>query len=229
MKEEAEKMSEQQARQIASKVKKEEDFFIAIYAEPETASSSSATQSEPLMLAQILSGHPSRGTISIDTQVELGPGAGQPQGTMKTYAQFFQIDPAFVSRGKQDGEEVKAEVKLLSPSAIEIPGPDPSVWVTPRFLFLSLPASNESMPKLEEVTGSKGKGGKHQVMALPNLFVAASERGWIAGKGQKVGGGKEKGKHVLGLQRDGSSIVTCTVPLSKAVLSLRASRDPATK
>ncbi|SPO27117.1 uncharacterized protein UTRI_10578_B [Ustilago trichophora] len=225
----AEQMSELQARQIASKVKKEEDFFIAIYAQP--ASNSAAAQPEPLMLAQILSGHPSRGTLSVDTQVELGPGPGQPQGTMKTYAQFYQIDPSFVSKSKQGGGEVKAEVKLISPSAIEIPGPDPSVWVTPRFLFLSLPASNEDLPKMDQVHQVK-KGGKHQVMALPNLFIAASERGWIAGKGQKSPltqaqvshqkGEGDKVSPVLGLQKDGSSIVTCTVPLAKATLSLRA-------
>ncbi|EST04732.1 hypothetical protein PSEUBRA_006015 [Kalmanozyma brasiliensis GHG001] len=222
---EAEKMSEQQARQIASKVKKEEDFFIAVFAEP-----ASDVRSEPLMLAQILSGHPSRGTLSIDTQVELGPGPGQPQGTMKTYAQFYQIDPAFASKGN----EVTAELKLLSPSAIEIPGPDPSVWVTPRFLFLSLPVSNEQLPKVHEV-----KKGKHQVMALPNLFIAASERGWIAGKGQRSPLTDEQISHqkgegesvspVLGLQKDGSSIVTCTVPLAKATLSLRASSSSESK
>lgn len=229
---EAESMSEQQARQIASKVKKEEDFFIAIYAEPATGSNADA-KPEPLMLAQILSGHPSRGTLSIDTEVELGPGPGQPQGTMKTYAQFFQIDPAFLSKNKQGGEEVKAEVKLISPSAIEIPGPDPSVWVTPRFLFLSLPASNEDLPKANQAgVGKKEAGGKHQVMALPNLFVAASERGWIAGKGQRSPltdaqvasqkGEGDKVSPVLRLQKDGSSIITCTVPLAKATLSLRA-------
>ncbi|SOV05990.1 uncharacterized protein UDID_03496 [Ustilago sp. UG-2017a] len=232
---EAEKMSEQQARQIASKVKKEEDFFLAIYAEPASGSSADA-KPEPLMLSQILSGHPSRGTLSIDTEVELGPGPGQPQGTMKTYAQFYQIDPAFLLKHKKGGEEVKAEVKLISPSAIEIPGPDPSVWVTPRFLFLSLPASNEDLPKADQANNGAGKkqggGGKHQVMALPNLFIAASERGWIAGKGQKsplTQGQKANQKReggnaspVLGLQKDGSSIITCTVPLAKATLSLRA-------
>lgn len=224
---EAKQMSEQQARQIASKVKKGEDFFIAVYADK-----SSEAPSEPLLLAQILSGHPSRGTLSIDTQVELGPGPGQPQGTMKTYAQFYQIDPAFVSRSKRQGDEVKADVKLISPSAIEIPGADPSVWLTPRFLFLSLPASNEDLPKADQVQQIK-QGGKHKVMALPNLFIAASERGWIAGKGQKSPlteaqishqkGEGDKVSPVLGLQKDGSSITTCTVPLAKATLSLRAS------
>ncbi|TKY86139.1 hypothetical protein EX895_004964 [Sporisorium graminicola] len=227
---EAEKMSEQQARQIASKVKKEEDFFIAVYAEP-ASEGPAAAQPQPLLLAQILSGHPSRGTLSIDTQVELGPGPGQPQGTMKTYAQFYQIDPAFASRSKPHGDEDKAEIKLVRPSAIEIPGADPSVWLTPRFLFLSLPASNEDLPKSDQVHHGK-QGGKHQVMALPNLFIAASERGWIAGRGQKAPltqaqishqkGEGDKVTPLLGLQKDGSSITTCTVPLAKAMLSLRA-------
>lgn len=232
---EAEQMSELQARQIASKVKKEEDFFIAVYAEPAASGAAPNPEPEPLMLAQILSGHPSRGTLSIDTQIELGPGAGQPQGTMKTYAQFYQIDPAFASRSSAQGDRVKAEVKLISPSSIEIPGPDPSVWLTPRFLFLSLPASNEDLPKVHEVK----QGGKHQVMALPNLFVAASERGWIAGKGHKspltdkqISHQKEQGERVspaLGLQKDGSSIITCTVPLTKATLSLRAGAEAKSK
>lgn len=222
----ADKMSQQQARQIASKVKKEEDFFIAIYSEP--GSNDGSAQPEPLLLAQILSGHPSRGTLSIDTQIELGPGPGQPQGTMKTYAQFYQVDPAFVLRSNKHAEQVKAEVKLLNPTSIEIPGPDPSVWLTPRFLFLSLPAWNEDLRKAREVK----QGGKHQVMALPNLFIAASERGWIAGKGQKSSLMQAHISHqkrqadtvspVLGLQKDGSSITTCTVPLAKATMSLRA-------
>ncbi|CBQ72650.1 conserved hypothetical protein [Sporisorium reilianum SRZ2] len=230
----AEKMSEQQARQIASKVKKEEDFFIAVYAEPATGAAMAEAQPEPLLLAQILSGHPSRGTLSVETQVELGPGPGQPQGTMKTYAQFYQIDPAFVSRSQTQGDQVKAEIKLISPSAIEIPGADPSVWLTPRFLFLSLPASNEDRPKADQVQPAK-QGGKHKVMALPNLFVAASERGWIAGKGQKSplteaqishqGREGDKVSPVLGLQKDGSSITTCTVPLATATLSLRAAAE----
>lgn len=239
---EAEKMSEQQARQIASKVKKEEDFFIAVYAEPALNASSDA-QPESLLLAQILSGHPSRGTLSIDTQVELGPGPGRPQGTMKTYAQFYQIDPAFVSRSKTHGDQVKADIKLISPSAIEIPGADPSVWLTPRFLFLSSPASNEDLAKADQEQHTK-QGGQHQVMALPNLFIAASERGWIAGKGSKSpppltqaqissqrgeGEGGKVRSPVLGLQKDGSSIVTCTVPLAKATLSLRASSSTGSK
>ena len=221
----AEQMSKQQARQIASKVKKEEDFFIAVYAE----AAPDAGQ-EPLLVAQILSGHPSRGTLSIDTQVELGPGPGQPQGTMKTYAQFYQIDPAFVSQSKTQADDIRAEIKLISPSAIDIPGADPTVWRTPRFLFLSLPASNQDRPKTDHVQTKQGK--KHQVMALPNLFVAASERGWIAGKGHKAPLSDaqtsqqeregDKASPVLGLRKDGSSITTCTVPLARAMLSLRA-------
>ncbi|GAK65370.1 uncharacterized protein PAN0_008c3587 [Moesziomyces antarcticus] len=213
--EQAQSMSEQQARQIAARVKKEEDFFIAVYADK-------TGTDQPLLLAQILSGHPSRGTLSVDTQVELGPGPGQPQGTMKTYAQFYQIDPALVSTSAPTGDEVSAQVKLLSPSAIEIPGPDPSVWVTPRFLFLSLPVSNEQRPKPDQPKPAQGKV-KHQVMALPNLFVAASERGWIAGKGQTATDSRQT--PLLGLNRDASSIVTCTVPLAKATLSLRASNN----
>ena len=231
---EAEDMSEHQARQIAAKVKKEEDFFIAIYAEPADRSSSCAgaqRESEPLLLAQILSGHPSRGTLSIDTQLELGPGAGEPQGTMKTYAQFLQIDPASVSRAHKDGEQVKAELKLVSPSAIEIPGRQPSVWLTPRFLFLTLPAAEQQELPSRHEAKQVNKGGKHQVMALPNLFIAASERGWIAGKGQPMSAwpeaqsGSARMSQGLRLRRDGTSIVTCTVPLSKATLSLRASSD----
>lgn len=213
--EQAQSMSEQQARQIAARVKKEEDFFIAVYADK-------TGTDQPLLLAQILSGHPSRGTLSVDTQVELGPGPGHPQGTMKTYAQFYQIDPALVSTSAPTGDEVSAQVKLLSPSAIEIPGPDPSVWVTPRFLFLSLPASNDQRPKPDQPKPAQEKV-KHQVMALPNLFVAASERGWIAGKGQTATDSRQT--PLLGLNRDASSIVTCTVPLAKATLSLRASNN----
>lgn len=65
--------------------------------------------------------------------------------------------------------------------------------------------------KKVEVEGEGKK--KKQVMALPNLFVAASEEGWIARNGNsKVGEG------VSGLK---SKSQTCKVPLASALLSLR--------
>ena len=169
-------------------MRKDAEFYAAIY--------SDASGGEPLLLAQILSGAPSRGTISLDTDAELGTGPSREQAATSpsTYVQFLERETA------------------SEPSAIEIPGPDPTAWATPRFMFLALSPQSERQFSLE-------KSGKHQVMALPNLFLAASERGWLAGKGNSATKSDKPNQNVL--NTDGSSIVSCTVPLARAVLSLR--------
>ncbi|KAK0520441.1 hypothetical protein OC834_007035, partial [Tilletia horrida] len=96
-----------------------------------------------------------------------------------------------------------ASASLLTP--LSIPGPDPSLWAMPRFLFLTLPhawaehasavmaaasrarearearmmQAHAHAGEREGPEGEQKKGGKARVMALPNLFVAASERGWV--------------------------------------------------
>lgn len=97
---------------------------------------------------------------------------------------------------------------------LDIPGPDPSVWATPRFLFLSTEDSSSSTPSSNS-TSTDTKTKKKQVMALPNMFVAASEKGWIARNNHspKHGDGGDGG-----LRNKSQS---CNVPIASALLSLR--------
>ncbi|PWY99101.1 LOW QUALITY PROTEIN: hypothetical protein BCV70DRAFT_212470 [Testicularia cyperi] len=211
-----EEQAQQMSEEIASRVKKEEDFFIAIYSSPAVADKAGSNE-DPLL---ILSGHPSRGTLSIDTQVDLGPGPGNEQGTMNTSACTPRAPSALTIS------------KLAQPSPIEIPGPNPSDWITPRFLFLALPTSSDAASSASAQSSQSQQSGnasngnkqqKHKVMALPNLFVAASERGWIAGKGRKSPRDNDQdNKPNNVLSTDGATVVNCTVPLARAMLSLRA-------
>ncbi|EPQ30322.1 uncharacterized protein PFL1_01848 [Pseudozyma flocculosa PF-1] len=207
-------LSANETRDIASTVKKEEAFYIGFFA--------TETASTPLMVSPILSGHPSRGTLSVETEVDLGPGPRGEQGSMKIFAQFFHHPPAPVG-ASNSGDEGKVE-------AIEIPGPDASVWTSPRYLFLTSPPYGDSAnaataaAPAAKAAGDEAKKGNHQVFALPNLFIAASEKGWIAGRGA-AGPSADQDAALQGgsinLRRDGSSIVECRIPKARVVLSLR--------
>lgn len=63
----------QRVRSMSSRVRKDDAFFLGIYA--------THTDTMPLSIARIPSGHPMRGTICIDTNVDIVP---------NTYAQIFQ-------------------------------------------------------------------------------------------------------------------------------------------
>ncbi|PWN48377.1 hypothetical protein IE53DRAFT_389426 [Violaceomyces palustris] len=222
-------MTEANARELASKVRKEEDFYMAVYASESGGREGEQEElggGEPLLLAQILSGHPSRGTLSLDTQVELGPRPGGREG--ENLARNLDASPTKVGGNGLFAQflEKRSDTAAPSsnrPSALEIPGPDPKVWSSPRFLFLTLPPSTSEQaaaaataPKVQaEAESGKSKAAmtKHQVFALPNLFIAASEKGWIAGKGVVADG--------LHPRSENFQVVECNVPLSRALLSLR--------
>ncbi|KAN0064725.1 hypothetical protein ACQY0O_001780 [Thecaphora frezii] len=86
-----------ETRTLASRVSKTDEFYIGLF--------SSATSAQPLLLAPIGSGHPTRGTLAIETQADLGPGTRGKQGSMRVFAQFFkpslhQPEPWEVGQGQ---------------------------------------------------------------------------------------------------------------------------------
>ena len=163
-------------------------------------------------MARIQSGHPARGALSIETDVDLEQ---QPTSSPSAnvngarYAQFFRADPAVSGAQEQ------------LPSALDIPGPNPSDWANPRFLFVT-PSLNTTQPgglfavppsppgaAAGASTGTVGSGKKKaQVFALPNMFLASSEKGWISNKassGTTASKTRGVGGHVT--QVPGSSVM----------------------
>jgi hypothetical protein len=157
---------------------------------------------QPIVLARILSGHPSRGSLSVDTDVELGPSGSSTSAESPErpgYVQFYQADP-----------ELSA-VQL--PSALDIPGPNPGEWAAPRFLFLTpslntLESQAEAAPT-SSTEGGDGKNKKAQVLALPNMFVVASDRGWISRKAPSKA--MKKGEQGKSTNVPGSSVMLSLV------------------
>ncbi|KAL9933518.1 hypothetical protein V8E36_007694 [Tilletia maclaganii] len=185
-------------RQMAKGAKKEEEFYVGIYRS--SAPVNGDLQDEtPLLLAPLLSGAPSRGTLSLDTEADLGPGPGVfPETEGSGSSDPLGLSVAFFYRA-ESGSDSTPSASASSLSPVSIPGPDPSVWAMPRFLFLTLPpawaehaSSVTAAAAAESEVDAKGPQGagtstatedkqkkKPKVMALPNLFVAASERGWV--------------------------------------------------
>ncbi|CAO1625183.1 unnamed protein product [Sympodiomycopsis kandeliae] len=141
-------MNLEEQRLLSKGVKKEEEFWAAIW------SSSDHTDTQPKLFVKILSGHPSRGTISLDTDLELSTGLESVSSDQKIYLEFFKA----------------SSTPSITP--LEIPGKDLSAWRLPRFLFLTSPPSN--------TTSQEEEKGKAAVHALPNLFVLASENGVLS-------------------------------------------------
>ncbi|KAK0545122.1 hypothetical protein OC846_005799 [Tilletia horrida] len=214
-------------RDMARGAKKDEEFFVGVYRSQQVGDK----HEEPLLLAPLLSGAPSRGTLSLDTEVDLGPGpgvfrpAGQDSGL---YVQFFYRE----QKSTRDSPPVSAST--LDP--ISIPGPDPSVWAMPRFMFLALPSSwsehaTTTLMAAAAAAASSGsnsdKTSKPKVMALPNLFVAASDRGWV-GKDSapvpKEESGKEATKQSV-VERLKHQSQSGNVPFSRAVLSFKTRQN----
>ncbi|KAK0521585.1 hypothetical protein OC834_006602, partial [Tilletia horrida] len=64
-------------REMARGAKKEEEFFVGVFRDARASGLGPGEDvEEPLLLAPLLSGAPSRGTLSLDTEVDLGPGPG---------------------------------------------------------------------------------------------------------------------------------------------------------
>ncbi|PWN24154.1 hypothetical protein BCV69DRAFT_21642 [Microstroma glucosiphilum] len=196
-------MDKDEQRLLSKGVGKEEDFWAVLW-EQQDQPAGDISQEHPLLVSRILSGHPSRGTISLGTDLELSvegvstdpldvlgaatteslPSASSsPSGGDKEfYLQFFQKMP----------DEPKLTPQKWEETALTIPGKDLAAWRLPRFLFLNAPANSTgssqatgaaSQASASPSTASSGAGGatnKTQVHALPNLFVLASEGGIIS-------------------------------------------------
>ncbi|KAK0520865.1 hypothetical protein OC835_007067, partial [Tilletia horrida] len=64
-------------REMARGAKKEEEFFVGVFRDARASGLGPGEDvEEPLLLAPLLSGAPSRGTLSLDTEADLGPGPG---------------------------------------------------------------------------------------------------------------------------------------------------------
>ncbi len=171
-------------------------------------------------MARILSGHPSRGSLSVETDVDLEPlsaedggSATQQKQAREQYVQFYREDP---------------ELRLAQfPSALDIPGPNPGEWASPRFLFVT-PSNNTTEDYAQhaaaaaaaaEAQEAKGKGkAKAQVLALPNMFIAASDRGWV----ERRSAAAPAGSIVRGVEQG----KVTNVPGSSVMLSLVLENEP---
>ncbi|PKI85277.1 hypothetical protein MVES_001303 [Malassezia vespertilionis] len=106
-------MGDAQVRDLSSQVRKEDEYFVGLY----DAAHGSDTDVAPALIGRIVSGHPVRGTLCIETHAELGHGV-QAGSSARFYAQFF---------------------RLASP-AEHTPAQMPAAPRTPRCVFLTYPA-----------------------------------------------------------------------------------------
>lgn len=154
-------MNVEEQRILSSSVKKEEEFWAVIWARGQPDSNE-----KPLLVSRILSGHPGRGTVSLDTDLELDAGlenSNDAEGEF--YLEFYQ-----------NTQPEGASSDLVE--AIPIPGEDLAAWRLPRFLFLN---TQETSQQAASVDSNKSKDKKKPaVHALPNLFVLGSEAGFVS-------------------------------------------------
>lgn len=152
-------------RALSESVGKEEEFWAAIWSTAKNDGSNGA----PLLLSRIQSGHPGRGTVSLETDLDLLTGPGEPSAgatSSKYFLEFYQHVP--------DAGDSEAAI-------IELPGPDMGAWALPRFLFVNTPEPEHAAPTEDENKGQQAepKKVKPQVHALPNLFVLPSSGGGL--------------------------------------------------
>lgn len=152
-------MTREEQRLLSKGVKKEEDFWAVVWSSAETSS-----DKKPLLVSRILSGHPSRGTISLDTDLALDTGLESPPSTgRKLYLEFYQ---ALDNRLNHDD--------TVEP--LDIPGSDLGAWRLPRFLFIN-DQSRSGVDGPHTSSTHDADKEKPAVHALPNLFVLSSESG----------------------------------------------------
>ncbi|KDN53475.1 hypothetical protein K437DRAFT_265833 [Tilletiaria anomala UBC 951] len=199
-------MSRDEARDISKGMKKEDEFYLGVFECKEGGL--------PILLARILSGSPSRGSLSLDTDVELESAFGSmpTRENAKRYVQFYQADPS--------------TTRVQFPSALDIPGLNPSDWASPRFLFLT-PSLNtlesggpSGLGQQEGQAPGQATKRKTQVLALPNMFVAASERGWISRSRSLARGCEGIETSDTALQQQQQQAHVTNVPGSSVMLSL---------
>ncbi|CAO1634489.1 unnamed protein product [Parajaminaea phylloscopi] len=161
-------------RLLSDSVEKEEEFWAAIWQSKTAAADKGET---PLLLTRILSGHPGRGTISLDTDLDL---SSKSSAASELYVSFHQYAPEQSTDGPEKSTNSGRESATDAGKAIiELPGPDMGAWALPRFLFVSTPepvAAREGTSSAKTSTDTKAKP---QVHALPNLFVLPSSGGGL--------------------------------------------------
>lgn len=134
-----------QVRELSSVVQKDEEFYVGIYDDEHAM---------PSLMAKVLSGHPMRGTLSLDTETELGPAAGASDANGKRWAQIFR--PA-----------------LTSPNTIQ------EAQSSSSCVFLAYPIEGHASVS-PDPAAPYARQHPNGVLELPGVFVAASERGWYA-------------------------------------------------
>lgn len=146
-----------EVRALSSVVSKDDAFYLGIF----EGAHAQEPDEKPVLLAQVVSGHPMRGTISLDTQAELGIPADAPPGTaVKRWAQFFRPAPRL-------------------PAAV----PDASGAV--RYVFVSHPGEGDA-PMAADPAAATAQPHAQGALGLRDVFLAASEQGWAAREGAKV-------------------------------------------
>lgn len=153
-------MEAAQVRELSSTVRKEDQFYVGLFeknAEQADAVRISSHQTSALV-AQIISGHPMRGTLSVATEAELGLPPDAPDSSkVQRWAQFYRPSPT----------PLRA-----------ITAPAGSV----RYVFLAMPNDSSipvSLDPSAKVAVAHGQGA----LELPDVFLAASEHGWLARQG----------------------------------------------
>lgn len=162
-------MSVEEQRSLSSHVTKDEDFWAAVYRSPADADAQGATP-RPLLVSRILSGHPGRGTLSLETDLDLAEGKrsggevdpiatlGEEKEKEELWIQFFKQVPPSPRRKEQY-------------TVIDVPGPDLGAWALPRFLFVSTTATSSSASSSSSQEVAAGTKEKARVHALPNVFL----------------------------------------------------------
>ncbi|WFC98357.1 hypothetical protein MYAM1_001084 [Malassezia yamatoensis] len=138
-------MEASQVRDLSSVVDKEDEFYVSV---------SQSKSSAPFLLAKIASGHPMRGTLSLETDTELGKRTGSHQDSGRRYVQFYR--PAPTQPLSLQGQRNQARFVFLT-----YPG-DSKQQVSPD------PAAEWAVDHTDGAT------------ELPNVFLAGSEQGWFA-------------------------------------------------
>ncbi|WFD23602.1 hypothetical protein MEQU1_002296 [Malassezia equina] len=128
-----EPMDRAQLRALSSEVRRDDDFFMGLYADE--------SDEMPLLVARIQAGHPMRGTLGLDTQSEL-------EGLVR-YAQVFRAAPhSHVLTDGPDGTQAGVQYMWVTEHAMpthvpQLAAPDAAgdVWVWEQ-LFLAGAESN---------------------------------------------------------------------------------------
>lgn len=138
-------MEASQVRALSSSVRKEDEFYMGVFEDhPET----------PELMAKVLSGHPMRGTLSIDTEAELGGPGNTLQSPRHRWVQFYRPGPTEARHHHAPHGQA-------------------------RFVFLAYPG-DASLPLSADPAVSWAHTHQDGARELPDVFLAASEQGWLA-------------------------------------------------